>query len=74
MPVSGRTKIRVAVVDSFGNKHGKTFLIPVVSLDEAKKFNPSFGETLPDARKAKIRPQELQQEPTRDDKQDADWS
>jgi hypothetical protein len=58
MPMSGRTKIRVAVIDSFGNKHKKTFWIPVVTLDEAKKFNPSFGETLPDSRKARVEAQE----------------
>ncbi|MCA6112125.1 hypothetical protein [Bradyrhizobium cenepequi] len=46
-PKNGRTKVRVAVLDAFGRSHKETFSIPVVSLQEARKFNPSFGDTLP---------------------------
>ncbi len=42
---TGTTKVRVAVTDSFGRKHKKTFRIPVMPLAEAKKYNPSFGGT-----------------------------
>jgi hypothetical protein len=38
-------KIRVAVVDSYGSKHKKTFTIPIASLAEGKEYNPSWGET-----------------------------
>lgn len=41
----GQTKIRVAIVDSFKNKYKKTFYVPTVSWEEAKKYNPSFGGT-----------------------------
>ncbi|MDA3918715.1 MAG: hypothetical protein PF690_17335 [Deltaproteobacteria bacterium] len=40
-----RTKVKVKVVDSYGNKFYKKFSIRVVKLEEAKKYNPSFGET-----------------------------
>jgi hypothetical protein len=40
-----KTRIRLAVTDVFGTKHKKSFWIPVVSLDEARKYNPSFGGT-----------------------------
>jgi len=42
---NGFSRIKVAVLDSFGKKHKKTFRVPVVSLDEARKYNPSFGGT-----------------------------
>lgn len=45
-PKNGRTKVRISVVDTFGSSHKKTFQIPVVPFDEAKKYNPSFGITL----------------------------
>ncbi len=50
-PRGGRTRIRVAVTDTFGTKHRKSFWIPVVALEEAKKYNPSFGETFPTLRR-----------------------
>ncbi|WP_177428506.1 hypothetical protein [Candidatus Venteria ishoeyi] len=42
---SGSTKIKIAAVDGFGNKYKQVFFIPVVSLEEAKKYNQSFGKT-----------------------------
>jgi hypothetical protein len=41
----GTVKIRVSVRDVFNHRHQSTFQIPFVSLDEARKFNPSFGKT-----------------------------
>lgn len=43
---NGKVKLKLVVIDSFGNKYRKTFYAPAVSLDEAKKYNPSFGETI----------------------------
>lgn len=42
----GKTKIKVLVKDSFGNRYTKKFTIDVVDLDYAKKFNSNFGNTL----------------------------
>ncbi|QPF33219.1 hypothetical protein H0S56_06150 [Acinetobacter lwoffii] len=39
------TKIKICIVDSFGKKHKKILKIPVVQLNEAFKYNPSFGMT-----------------------------
>lgn len=41
----GTVKIRVAIVDSFNNKYKRTFKVPIVSLEEARKYNPSFAGT-----------------------------
>jgi hypothetical protein len=57
-PRNGRTKVRVAVVDAFKQSHKKTFWVPVVSLEEAKKYNPSFGITLPTVRDSNRKPTE----------------
>jgi hypothetical protein len=46
-PRRGKARIIVAVTDAFGTKHKKRFWIPVVPFNEARKFNPSFGGTLP---------------------------
>jgi hypothetical protein len=48
---NGQTKVKVAVIDAFGNCHKKTLRVPIVSFEEAKKYNPSFGETLPTLRR-----------------------
>jgi len=45
-----RTRLRVAVEDVFGTKHKKSFWVPVVTLAEAQKFNPAFGQSLATAR------------------------
>lgn len=44
-PKKKQTKIKVAIIDSYGRKHIKKFLIPIVPFDEAKKYNPSLGKT-----------------------------
>jgi hypothetical protein len=41
----GNVSVRIAVEDVFGKKHKKTFKIPFVSIEEARKYNPSFGAT-----------------------------
>jgi hypothetical protein len=38
-------KIKVAVFDAFNHRHCAKFRIPCVPLDEARKYNPSFGKT-----------------------------
>jgi hypothetical protein len=43
---AGQTHLRVAVTDGFGIKHKKNFWVPVVTLDKAKTYNPSFGQSL----------------------------
>ncbi len=40
-----KTLVKVCVVDSFGGKHSKKFALPVVPLNEARKFNPTIGVT-----------------------------
>ena len=44
-PERGETKIRVRIRDSFGKAHYKTTRVPVVPLEEAKKYCPAFGDT-----------------------------
>jgi hypothetical protein len=53
-PRQNQTKVRVAVTDVFGKKHKESFWIPIVTLDQAKKYNPSFGETLLTLQKDKV--------------------
>jgi hypothetical protein len=43
---AGRTRLRIAVTDAFGTKHKRSFWVPVVELGKAKKYNPSFGQSL----------------------------
>jgi len=40
------TKIKICVVDTFGGHHFQSVSVPRVPLDEARKFNPSFGLTI----------------------------
>lgn len=46
LTVRGKTKISVQIKDAFGGRHRASRTIPVVPVAEAKKFNPSFGESL----------------------------
>lgn len=43
---NGRVRLSVRLLDVFGGRHTRSFWIPEVSLEEARKFNPSFGRTL----------------------------
>lgn len=51
---NGTIRLKVRIQDVFGRSHYAKFQIPSVSLDEARKYNPSFGKTL-----AELRGQEL---------------
>ena len=42
---NSKVKLRVVVLDTFGRKYKKTFWVPFVTLEEAQKYNPSFGAT-----------------------------
>jgi hypothetical protein len=53
-PRRGQTRIIVSVTDAFGTRHKKRFWIPVVTPDEAIKYNPRFGDTLPALRRGPI--------------------
>lgn len=46
----GGVRIKVELRDVFGNVHAAKFKIRAVSLDEARRFNPSFGKTLSELR------------------------
>ena len=39
-------EVKVKLADTFGRIHTKKFRIPMVSLEYARKYNPSFGKTL----------------------------
>jgi len=45
-PKKEQTKIKVIIEDSYGRKYTKKFFVPIVSLEEAQKYNSSFGTTL----------------------------
>ncbi|WP_298597126.1 hypothetical protein [Zoogloea sp.] len=45
-----RVRLRVRIKDIFGRSHYATFHVPSVSLEEARKYNPSFGKTLSELR------------------------
>jgi hypothetical protein len=49
-----QTRVRIAVEDAFGVRHKRSFWVPVVSLEEAKKFNPSFGQSLSSLRNKSV--------------------
>ena len=46
-PLVGKAgvRVKVAVRDTFGANHAKTFTIPAVSMEQARTYNPSFGKT-----------------------------
>lgn len=45
-PKNGFVTIKICVEDVFGGKHKAKFRIPSVSMEYARKYNPSFGTTL----------------------------
>ena len=65
-PNNGHAKIRIAVHDSFGKKHTQSFRIPIVSLDEARKYNPSFGGTFDLVRKDATQDREAPNDPIKE--------
>lgn len=44
-PKNGETKVKLRIRDSFGGTHSKIARIPIVSLEEAKKYCSVFGQT-----------------------------
>jgi hypothetical protein len=52
-PSRGRARIIVALTDAFRVTHKRRFWIPIVPLEEAKKYNPAFGDTLPALRRGR---------------------
>ena len=43
---NGSVAIKIRVADVFGKQHSARFTVPSVSLEDARKYNPSFGKTL----------------------------
>ena len=43
---NGQVRLSVRLIDVFGGRHTQRFWVPAVTLEEARKFNPSFGSTL----------------------------
>jgi hypothetical protein len=44
-PRKGTTKVKLKIKDSFGSSHTKKTTIPVVPIEEARKYCASFGKT-----------------------------
>lgn len=42
----GQIRLSVRLLDVFGRSYTQNFRIPAITLEEARKFNPSFGRTL----------------------------
>jgi hypothetical protein len=40
-----KTLVKIRVIDSFGGVHTQRFSLPMVTLEEARKYNPSIGTT-----------------------------
>jgi hypothetical protein len=49
-----RIRVKVKVTDAFGGSHSRRFFIPSVSLEDARKYNPSFGKTMAELRGAPL--------------------
>jgi hypothetical protein len=49
-PDEGKVPIKVALRDVYGNVHTAKFVIRLVSLEDARKYNPSFGKTFSELR------------------------
>ena len=46
MPYGNETKIVVSITDVFGKRFRQRFRISIVPLEEAREYNPSFGDTI----------------------------
>lgn len=49
-PTAKGVRVKVALRDTFGTRHTSKFHIPAVAMNEARKYNPSFGKTLAELR------------------------
>lgn len=47
-------RVKVAIKDTFGIRHTAKFMIPAVTMDRARTYNPSFGKTLAELRNEKL--------------------
>lgn len=47
---NGVTRMKIAVRDVFGTRHIAAFDVPVVTIQEARVYNPSFGKTFAELR------------------------
>lgn len=43
--VRHRTLVRIRVMDSFGRRHARIFWLPLIGLEDARKYNPAIGTT-----------------------------
>ena len=43
--IKGETLVKLRVVDASGRKHTHRFRLPIVTLTEARKYNPDIGKT-----------------------------
>ena len=43
--VNDHTTVKIQIADSYGRRHSRVVRIPVVPLEEARRYNPSFGST-----------------------------
>jgi hypothetical protein len=50
----GLVRIKVSVKDVFGRRHTGRFYIPALTVEEARKYNPSFGKTFAELRNEKL--------------------
>lgn len=53
---AGQTKVKIRVKDAYGHRHSKTFRIPIVALEQARKYNPQFGATFEALRNEREQP------------------
>ncbi len=47
---NGVARMKISVRDAFGARHTTIFDVPVVTIHEARQYNPSFGKTLAELR------------------------
>ena len=50
IPIGVNTKVKLHIKDAFGKSYFSTHKVPIISLDEARRYNPRFGDTLEDLR------------------------
>jgi len=42
---NGITRLKIRIIDSYGHKHYRALNIPILSIEEARKYNPAIGQT-----------------------------
>jgi hypothetical protein len=52
------TKVKVRVMDAYGRQHSEVFRIPIVTLEDARKYNPLFGATFDALQSARQQPEQ----------------